>query len=31
MDILLYRPHDNLANLHGGLAKPMRMSMRNMW
>jgi hypothetical protein len=27
----LYRPRDNLAMLHGGLAKLMRMSMRNMW
>jgi len=27
----LYRPRDNLAMLHGGLAKLMRMSTRNMW
>jgi hypothetical protein len=27
----LYPPPDNLAMLHGGLAKLMRMSMRNMW
>ena len=27
----LYRPRDNLAMLRGGLAKLMRMSMRNMW
>jgi len=27
----LYRPRDNFAMLHGGLAKLMRMSMRNMW
>jgi hypothetical protein len=27
----LYRPRDNLAMLHGGLAQPMRMSKRNMW
>jgi hypothetical protein len=27
----LYRPRDNPAMLDGGLAKLMRMSMRNMW
>ena len=27
----LYRPRENPAMLHGGLAKLMRMSMRNMW
>ena len=27
----LYRPRDNLAMLHGGLEKLMRMSTRNMW
>jgi hypothetical protein len=27
----LYRPRDNLAMLHGGMARLMRMSMRNMW
>ena len=27
----LYRLRDNLAMLHGGLARLMRMSMRNMW
>ena len=27
----LYRPRDNLAMLHGGLAKLVRMSTRNMW
>jgi hypothetical protein len=27
----LYRPRDNTAMLHGGLAKLMRMSTRNMW
>jgi hypothetical protein len=27
----LYRPRDNLAMLHGGPAKLMRMSTRNMW
>ena len=27
----LYRPRDNLAMLHGELAKLMRMSTRNMW
>ncbi len=27
----LYRPCDNLAMLHGGLEKLMRMSTRNMW
>lgn len=27
----LYRPRDNLAMLHGGLANLMRMSKRNMW
>ena len=29
--VSLYRPRDNLAMLHGGLAKLMRMSKRNMW
>src|SRR5258705_6546842 len=27
----LYRPRDNFSMLHGGLAKLMRMSTRNMW